>query len=75
MFSNIKNYYMEKVVRCCVEYKLNVHRKNYNKALEEINKLRNILEIDVSDNEEIKRKVINISSSKEEDSSSSFFKD
>lgn len=58
LFSNIKNYYMEKVVRCCVEYKLNVHRKNYNKALEEINKLRNILEIDVSDNEEIKRKVI-----------------
>ena len=58
LLNNIKNYYMEKVVQCCVEYKLNMHKKNYNKALEEINKLRNILEIDVRDNDETMRKII-----------------
>ena len=59
IFSEIKNFELEKIVQCCVEYKLNVNKKNKNKAIDEIYKLKKILdlniELDFDLNKNIKR--------------------
>ena len=59
IFSEIKNFELEKIVQCCVEYKLNINKKNKNKAIDEIYKLKKILdlniELDFDLNKNIKR--------------------
>ena len=48
IFRNYKNIGLEEIVQCCVEYKLNVNKKNKNKAIDEIYKLKKILDLNIS---------------------------
>ena len=58
-FENFKNIFLEKIVECCVEYKINVIKKNNAKALEEIKYLGQIFDIDkIQKNKQEKEKII-----------------
>ena len=47
IFSGFKNLELEKIVQCCVEYKLSVNKKNKNKAIDEIYQLKKILDLNI----------------------------
>lgn len=47
IFSNYINNDLENIVKCCVQYKLNLHKKYKNKAINEITNLNKILDINI----------------------------